>query len=904
MAVPAFRSQQQQPSLKRKSNAVADVGPNGKRAGKARASDGSNGRAEQPNRKPSEAPPHPSSLLNLDTISPLHQRIIIALDIDAFYVSASRLRDPALHGLPIGIKQKGILATVSYEGRAKGVRKLASIREALGLCPELVLVNGEDLSWFRKLSSAIFTLVRRVVWGGKVEKLGMDELFCDVTDMVDAHLVQRMAEQTASGSSGTSVSFFDLRQPSHSSRTPSLAGDVSGTDVDSHNGFWYVAEPDRVPGHVLPSPASNSRQGLGLSSALQQAEDLYATRLRIGTHLALHLRDMIEREVGLTLSAGVAHCKMAAKMVGAINKPNKQTLWLPVAPAAQSAAAGRGLGRRDEVEREAEARDALLRAFLDPLDIRKVNSFGSAIVQTLEDDIAGKKRVNPNVAVRDSGTVRQAEQRVEGQRPWDAPSDERPLTVSLVCSYFDAASFDVLFGERLGQRLWALLQGRDDEPVVPAPEFPAQIGVEDTFPRGGIAGDEVVRQVQTLALSLLRRLEVELLEDEEEVEEDHKSGIAGIKRLKEQRFICKSEVIHEQGFNGIVKTYHEIEDEEEEETEKETEEATKVSHIKPKVKWKRYPTNLRLSIRQGWKNRTSKQGKVPVGIFDRSISDSPCEKSAKARSRQERAQLIAQTCMAMFRAMVANGTISTSNGARGTASAAAVATRLGGDVNSINLINITAFDLSKRKPSRSIGTLLGASGAKNRTRPNASASSAASVAKDTVGEGTLDDKAVVDVHVFLRLPPDLQAEIMQSTSLDGAQRAALRKAISQPVAESSAAAASLGHGPGAEQIQLASHSASFVEPLAPFQTRKAPATGSSATIVCPTCGMEMLVFMQHDHDRWPATGLDLDPLPGLDGAPGLDAGGAAPFDAASVGPGEESQLDLHFLDGAEGNGYW
>ena len=119
--------------------------------------------------------------LDLSSIAPRHRRVIIALDIDAFYVAAARLRDPTLVGLPIGIKQKGLLATVSYEGRAMGVQKLASIRDALKQCPQMILVNGEDLSYFRKVSSLIFTLMRSVVWDAKVEKLGMDELFCDVS---------------------------------------------------------------------------------------------------------------------------------------------------------------------------------------------------------------------------------------------------------------------------------------------------------------------------------------------------------------------------------------------------------------------------------------------------------------------------------------------------------------------------------------------------------------------------------------------------------------------------------------------------------------------------------------------------------------------------------------------------
>ncbi|KAI3488788.1 hypothetical protein L1887_47129 [Cichorium endivia] len=80
------------------------------------------------------------------------RRVIIALDLDAFYVSACRKRDPSLIGIPIGIQQKALVATISYEARAAGVDKLDSIKEALKKCPDMVLVNGEDLTYFRQIS--------------------------------------------------------------------------------------------------------------------------------------------------------------------------------------------------------------------------------------------------------------------------------------------------------------------------------------------------------------------------------------------------------------------------------------------------------------------------------------------------------------------------------------------------------------------------------------------------------------------------------------------------------------------------------------------------------------------------------------------------------------------------------
>ena len=54
------------------------------------------------------------------------------------------------------------------------------------ICPELVLVNGEDLADYRKVSRQIFELICQA--GNQkcpVEKLGMDENWMDASQIVD-----------------------------------------------------------------------------------------------------------------------------------------------------------------------------------------------------------------------------------------------------------------------------------------------------------------------------------------------------------------------------------------------------------------------------------------------------------------------------------------------------------------------------------------------------------------------------------------------------------------------------------------------------------------------------------------------------------------------------------------------
>jgi nucleotidyltransferase/DNA polymerase involved in DNA repair len=87
------------------------------------------------------------------------------------------VKNPALKPKPLGIKQKNILATCNYNARRRGVKKLMLITEAKKICPELVIVEGEDLTPFRDVSKILFNFFKSYSWNQKVERLGFDEVF-------------------------------------------------------------------------------------------------------------------------------------------------------------------------------------------------------------------------------------------------------------------------------------------------------------------------------------------------------------------------------------------------------------------------------------------------------------------------------------------------------------------------------------------------------------------------------------------------------------------------------------------------------------------------------------------------------------------------------------------------------
>lgn len=56
------------------------------------------------------------------------------------------------------------------------MHKLQLITEAKRICPEAVIVLGEDLTRFRDASKLLYNTLRSYSWNDRVEKLGFDEV--------------------------------------------------------------------------------------------------------------------------------------------------------------------------------------------------------------------------------------------------------------------------------------------------------------------------------------------------------------------------------------------------------------------------------------------------------------------------------------------------------------------------------------------------------------------------------------------------------------------------------------------------------------------------------------------------------------------------------------------------------
>ncbi|KAK8107659.1 uncharacterized protein PG998_009672 [Apiospora kogelbergensis] len=231
--------------------------------------------------------------------APQDDRIILHFDYDCFYASVFENEEPALRARPLGVKQKSILATCNYVARAKGVKKLMLISEAEKICPELVLRNGENLTRFRDVSKRLWSFLRSHSWNRKVERLGLDEVFLDVTDIIEYN-VQLLNPHALARS------FFQL------------------SEQDPEKGFAFDASA--FFGCTIPAAAKCPDDGQNYDGPTL-ANPSY-TRLLVASHLAAYLRHKLEEDFGYTSTCGVSTNKVLAKLAGTKNKPKNQTTLL------------------------------------------------------------------------------------------------------------------------------------------------------------------------------------------------------------------------------------------------------------------------------------------------------------------------------------------------------------------------------------------------------------------------------------------------------------------------------------------------------------------------------------------------------------------------------------------------
>ena len=142
-------------------------------------------------------------------------RIVCHVDMDCFYASCERLREPALAGEPVVVgmgyehdERHGAVATASYEAREHGVESAQPIRQALDTLPRAADVDADsaadddepvghyrpvDLEFYRSVADDIRAILRDCA--DVVREVSIDEAYLDVTDRTSWATVEDAGER-------------------------------------------------------------------------------------------------------------------------------------------------------------------------------------------------------------------------------------------------------------------------------------------------------------------------------------------------------------------------------------------------------------------------------------------------------------------------------------------------------------------------------------------------------------------------------------------------------------------------------------------------------------------------------------------------------------------------------------
>ena len=112
-------------------------------------------------------------------------RIILHVDMDAFYASIEQRDDPKLKGRPVIVgadpkegRGRGVVAACSYEARKFGIRSALPISHAWKLCPQGAFVPVR-MERYIEVSKQVMEVLHRFT--NLVEPVSIDEAFLDVS---------------------------------------------------------------------------------------------------------------------------------------------------------------------------------------------------------------------------------------------------------------------------------------------------------------------------------------------------------------------------------------------------------------------------------------------------------------------------------------------------------------------------------------------------------------------------------------------------------------------------------------------------------------------------------------------------------------------------------------------------
>jgi nucleotidyltransferase/DNA polymerase involved in DNA repair len=241
------------------------------------------------------------------------RRTVLHVDVDAFYVTAERSRNPDLAGRPVAVSQynSGGFVAVSHEAREAGIRKgdgvgdagraairwlrenkSISLEEARRKCPSLVVLPM-NTDYYREFSGRIHALLSRCLGAGaSVERASCDDFYCEIRG------------------GGQLACEAGLRRPPECHVYPSSSSSSSSSSASAPF-LAAAADPDCGGGTSVKEEEEEKEKGE------EEDEEEDSNRMTAGEEAAVRIRSTLRSELGITASVGIATNKTLAKLIGA-----------------------------------------------------------------------------------------------------------------------------------------------------------------------------------------------------------------------------------------------------------------------------------------------------------------------------------------------------------------------------------------------------------------------------------------------------------------------------------------------------------------------------------------------------------------------------------------------------------
>ena len=298
------------------------------------------------------------------------------------------------------------------DGTKNGSTSIANTSTA-----HLRLTEKACLERYRRANTEILKILHKLAPTSVIEKASIDEVYIDVTSMVDAELEAQHSTASAAGyhKGHESAEFPSLGEEE---LEPSMYQDVgnnttlAGVTINNHNNKSQIDN-----GVVQRRPEDAFAWGSVVPGGPLDPGSEFDVRLACGAGIACRLRGAVRDQLGYTSSAGIACNKLLAKIGSAMHKPDQQTVIPPRA----------------------------VPALMHDLPLKKVRNFGGKLGQQLESmgcTTAGQVAALPLDSLKKVFGVERAQwmlEAVNGRSNDPVEEKERPKSM-LAAKSFSATS--------------------------------------------------------------------------------------------------------------------------------------------------------------------------------------------------------------------------------------------------------------------------------------------------------------------------------------------------------------------------------------------------------------------------------------------------------------------------------